>query len=406
MLDRGGHRSHTRFVANRRDRFREYMSRLDAAADPSLAIERGFYVPRKGRGNAEQIAGRLELRPGSTHLLVGGVGAGKTTQLLVARDRLHALGDTTAIYIDVSKHQDLRLLQPGVLLTLAGLEACARLDPGQEVQKSSEKAFRGWAHGYAFEGTPDYNDDTDAWVPGLVTPPSDDLEHKVALLKGALDKVRKALVARTPHVVLLIDSLDRLPRLEPFIGILEQDVAAISSLGIGLVLVGPIRAIHGLERLIAERFDYIYHQSFIDIRHDQVGRDFLLQVLRQRSPEELFPGPTGSLLTAFSGGVLRDLISLARQAVEEAYIDGSDTVAEHHVSTAADSFGRSLMLGLSQSEIAVLQQVRMHGSFVLTSEEHLALLATRRVLEYRDPELRYAVHPTIVPLLKQVAGET
>lgn len=392
-------------MANRRDKFRDYMSRLDAAADPRLAIERGFYVPRKGRGNSDQIAGRLELRPGSTHLLVGGVGAGKTTQLLVAQDRLNSLGDTSALYIDISQHQDLRKLQPGVLLTLAGLEACALLEPESEFRKDFERRFKDWATGY--EDYPDSGyPDSEFWVAGVLTPPASELQSDIAAMKESLSDVRRAIATKIPHLVLLIDSLDRLPRLEPFSRVLEQDVAAISALGIGLVLVSPIQAIHGLQRLIAERFDYIYHQSFIDPYVDTEGRDFLVRVLRQRSPQELLPDSVCRLLALSSGGVLRDLISLARQAVEEAYLDGSDTVSQSHVVTAEDAYGRSLMIGLSQQEIAVLQRVRTQGSFVLTSEEDLALLATRRVLEYRHPELRYVVHPTLVPLLKQLAGET
>jgi hypothetical protein len=403
VLDIGGTRSHTLRVANRRDRFREYMSRLDAAADPRLAIERGFYVPRPGRGNADQIAGRLELRPASTHLVVGGVGAGKTTQLLMARERLSSLGDTHAIYIDISRHQDLRKLQPGVLLTLAGLEACALLEPESDVRREEEGRFKNWAHGY--EGYPEAYEGPEFWVSGVVIPPAQDFEQNIVQMRGALEQVRMALSEKIPHLVLFIDSLDRLPRLEPFTGVLEQDVSAIASLGIGLVLVGPIQAIHGLQRLIADRFDYVYHQSFIDVQRDQAGRDFLLQVLRQRSPEEVLPQPSCQQLVSFSGGVLRDLINLARQSVEEAYLDGSDTVASNHVVTAADAYGRSLMIGLRQNEIEVLQRVRTQGSFVLTSEEDLALLATRRVLEYREAQLRYIVHPTLEPLLKQLAGE-
>jgi hypothetical protein len=405
VLDRAVSDFHTPRVANRRDRFREFMSRLDAAADPRLAIERGFYVSRPGRGNADQIVGRLELRPASTHLLVGGVGAGKTTQLLIARDRLNSLGDTCAIYIDVSRHQDLRKLQPGVLLTLAGLEVCALLDSENEVRKNAEKLFRGWAHGYEEYPTPDY-DGSEYWVPGVVTPPSDDLQFKTGLMKDALNDARRALVSKTPHLVLIIDSLDRLSWLEPFINVIEQDVVAISSLGIGLVLIGPIQAIHGIQRLIIERFDHVYHQTSVDVARDLEGRDFMLQVLRQRSPEELLPRVACEWLVAFSGGVLRDLISLARQAVEEAYLDGSDTVTTNHVLIAADAFGRSLMIGLRQSEIEVLQKVRTQGSFVMTSEDDLALLATRRVLEYREAGVRYVVHPTLEPLLKQLAGES
>lgn len=111
-------------------------------------------------------------------------------------------------------------------------------------------------------------------------------------------------------------------------------------------------------------------------------------------------------LVVLSGGVLRDLITLARQAVEEAYLDGSDTVTLDHVHIAADAFGRSLMIGLRQNEVEVLQKVRTQGSFLMTSEDDLALLATRRILEYREAGVHYAVHPTLAPLLKQLEGES
>jgi hypothetical protein len=64
------------------------------------------------------------------------------------------------------------------------------------------------------------------------------------------------------------------------------------------------------------------------------------------------------------------------------------------------------MQGLRVGEIEVLQRVRRHGTFVQTSEEDLALLMTRRVLEYRDSgSPRYAVHPTIEPLLRDLEGK-
>jgi ABC-type glutathione transport system ATPase component len=48
------------------------------------------------------------------------------------------------------------------------------------------------------------------------------------------------------------------------------------------------------------------------------------------------------------------------------------------------------------AELEVLQRVRTQGKFVHTSEDDLALLMTRRVLEYRSgAQPWYAVHPTI-----------
>ena len=100
---------------------------------------------------------------------------------------------------------------------------------------------------------------------------------------------------------------------------------------------------------------------------------------------------------------MRDLITLAQAAGEEAYLSGTDVIDEAHVEAAADAFGRKHLLGLGPDEIEVLQRVRTKGIFVQTSDKDLALLVTRRVLEYQNGRTRYGVHPTIRPLLEQLA---
>jgi hypothetical protein len=64
-------------------------------------------------------------------------------------------------------------------------------------------------------------------------------------------------------------------------------------------------------------------------------------------------------------------------------MDGSDVISLRQADTAIDSFGRTLMQGLRPADLEVLQRVRQKGSFEHTSEDELALLMTRRVLEYR-----------------------
>jgi hypothetical protein len=104
--------------------------------------------------------------------------------------------------------------------------------------------------------------------------------------------------------------------------------------------------------------------------------------------------------------VLRDLIALAQLACLETYLDGSELVGLYQAVSAIDSFGRKHMQGLRSKEIEVLQRVRTAGAFVQTSEDDLALLMTRRVLEYRiNARPHYAVHPTIAPFLAEMAGE-
>jgi hypothetical protein len=135
-------------MVSRRTRFREHMARLDAAADPYQAIERKLYVDRPGSA-AERIVRRLELKPASTHLLVGGIGCGKTTQLLIARDRLNDLGDTLAIYVDVSRRLDLAKAKPGSLLAVAGLAIGEQPVKNPDVPNHEQTLqwFRDWAMG-------------------------------------------------------------------------------------------------------------------------------------------------------------------------------------------------------------------------------------------------------------------
>jgi hypothetical protein len=200
----------------------------------------------------------------------------------------------------------------------------------------------------------------------------------------------------------LIDSLDRLTNLQDFASLIEQDVAAITATGVGVVVAGPIRAMYGLQRLIADRFDQFVSISAADLAHDKDALPFLVEVLRQRVPDEMMDAEVRLALAGWSGGVLRDLIHLGRLALEEAYVSGDERIAIQHVDRAADAFGRTLMIGLTRDDLELLQRVRSKGVFVETSEENLALLATRRVLEYRNTGVRYAVHPTIAPLLEQL----
>ena len=95
----------------------------------------------------------------------------------------------------------------------------------------------------------------------------------------------------------------------------------------------------------------------------------------------------------------RDLIALAKGALDEAYASGASAIGAEHVARAADTFGRSLMLGLSPSQLTTLQTLRSTGKFVQVSADDIALVATRRILVYDSPMTAFAVHPTIARLL-------
>lgn len=360
------------------------MGRFEPSADPRDAVERGFYVPRPGRSIAEQLAARFELKPSASHLVVGGVGSGKTTQLIVACDKLSAAGDVCAVYVDVSCHRDPAWIDDADLLAVVGLELAKRLQASERTREI-EAALRSFQRHLNDEFDP-RTDETTRWI------------------ARELRSIVRALGSHYPHVVVLADSLDRMSDLDRFSSIVQGAVAPLRSQGIGVVLVGPLTALYGIERVVLDRFDRVWHLPAVDVQNESEGHEFLRSVLRARDTNGLLTEGAAERLASLSGGVLRDLMTLTQVAGEEAYVDGAERVDVSYVETAADLFGRKHLVGVDSEQLALLQQVRTKGTFIQTSEKHLALLSTRRVLEYMNGKPRFAVHPTIEPLLAQIAG--
>ncbi len=399
-------------MSYRRERFRAYMARINGAADPATALAQGFYVAAASP-IADRITARMDLQPTSTHLVVGGVGSGKTTQLLVTRDQLcEQHPGALVMLLDLSQHVDLSALRPGALLASVGLMLSERAEPSETV-KQFQTSFRRWAHGYwldyhdlADEAIADSYDADMEYRAGVVTPPSSGLDDELATRRDQLQQFLTEAFPNRAGIFVLIDSLDRMSDLGRFRSAVEQDVAALASIGVGLVVVGPLRALYGMERELTERFDYLYRQPTVDVNSSEPGARFLFDVLRKRADSDILPDASCEQLVTSSGGVVRDLLRLAHQAGDEAYLDGADTISPQHVARAADAFGRTLMLGLTPDEVDKLHQLHATGSFVRTSPEDLALVVTRRILDYQDARGThyYAIHPTLVRLLQTKQG--
>lgn len=114
-------------MSERLQRFRKLMAAFEGTSNPQHAIERGYYVDLPNNPMAE-ITRRIEVRPASLHLLLGGIGSGKTTQLLLAQEHLNQLEGFNAIYVDVSLYTDISKIERGALIAIAGLEIIKFLD--------------------------------------------------------------------------------------------------------------------------------------------------------------------------------------------------------------------------------------------------------------------------------------
>jgi hypothetical protein len=390
---------------------------LNPAANPLDAIREGLVVPHPMRATADEIAARLELDPTSSHLLVGGIGSGKTTQLLLAGERLRAVGDVCAEYIDVGVDHDLGHLKPGTLVVVAGLalsRGCGG-SAGKTIHRA-RIAFLQWAHGYTrwIEAEPDWsNEDGDydsgdfypVHEPPLLSSPEAPLEASLAEKVEMLLTLTGEIRPPKSQLVLLFDALDRVSDLDAFAGVVEQDVRALLNAGIGVVLAGPLRSMFGSHRTIVDRFRHFYAETPVDVQRSSEARRFIRLILEKRDSEGMLTEAAREKVAAWSGGVLRDVITLAHGSVERAYLSGADEVAIAHVDAAADAFGRQLIFGLTSEEVALLQRARKTGTFVPTTEDELSLLVTRRVLEYAGVPAHFVVHPTIAPLLASIDSQ-
>ncbi len=371
---------------------------LDPSGEPADAMER-FYV-NQPRSVSARIAAELALAPASSHLLLGGVGSGKTTELLATERRIATVADVATFYLDVTKRHDIARMTPGAIIAQVGLELADLVEqvaPSPHAQAARDAALGSWQE--LDHEEPSYPDE---FVPGILVSPervAENVQRALLPLEGLLKVIR----SRVRHVVVLIDGLDRISDARAFEQLVGHDVKTLTALGVGVVLVGPLRAQYGLDRVLTQRFDSFHYQPWVDVTRDRDGHEFLAGVLARRSLEAFDLAAIEPLVVG-SGGVLRDLMSLAQSALVEAYMSGADRVFSQEVAAAIENFGRKHLQGLRPAELEVLQRVRARGTFVQTSEDDLALLMTRRVLEYRtEGQLRYAVHPTIEYLLEELA---
>jgi hypothetical protein len=145
--------------------FREQMAAFEGASNPQKAIEHGYYIQQPKQSLAHTITNRIALRPSSTrttemfegasniassHLLIGGIVSGKTTQLLVARDRINEIEDTHAHYVDVSLYTDISDLSTGMLIAIVGLVLCELTKDNEDLDLQQwREAIRKQAYGYS-----------------------------------------------------------------------------------------------------------------------------------------------------------------------------------------------------------------------------------------------------------------
>lgn len=397
----------------RREMFREYMRKLNPTAPARVAIESGLILEALHGSLYRTLAARADLDRASQQLLIGGIGSGKTTELLMAERWLRHQGQTLPLYIDISAETDLSGLNSGALLAGFGLHL-ARAFSDSSVKKSlpdeEQKPFENWQReikDFAFgktksywvpdepEWEPDFDEPGGHYVvqqiPGKLKPPFPALRRDIQAIHAPLEGFIKALQAHSFDVVAIFDGLDRLITPDKFWAVVHQDFRALRLMGVSVLAAAPLSVLYGTGRSISEHFDRVHHMPTLRADAD------LRSVLTHRGASELLGPDDVELVCAGSGGVLRDVVALARDAGEAAYVDGGDRILPDHVKAAIKQLGEAYLRGLGPEQIRVLRRLSKDQSFDVASDANIELMVTRRVLEYSAIDFR--IHPALKPLL-------
>jgi energy-coupling factor transporter ATP-binding protein EcfA2 len=388
-------------MENRLDFFRQQMAAFDGSADPSGAFKKGFYIEEPNQSATNQWFKRICLKPTSRNLVVGGIGSGKTTQLLKMKQLLEKT-DVYPHYIDVTKYEHPDEIQAGILNAIFGLELIDLLEPTQNrADVAIQRIIKRYAYGMADRHDipfPQQNSLSLDKPHGVLSPRNyhQSSEQINDALRILVNQFRKNF-SKEPFF--LIDGLDRVDSIEKFI----RSVSSVfDGVGIGYVIVGPIGILYSnFIDSIDSYFDYFEYRSAFDINNDIQARNFFAQILHSRSINGFLDEQASAQLISMSGGILRDLINLTQESIQEAYLADADGVEIQHVDRAIVSLGRSKLLGLYDDEQSILSRLDDPSTllFIPTSPQEIALLASGRILEYRYPKRHFSTHPVLRRLL-------
>jgi hypothetical protein len=203
-------------------------------------------------------------------------------------------------------------------------------------------------------------------------------------------------------LVWLFDGLDRIADPLEFDKIVEPLLLGLKDAGIGVAIVGPRRVVSGVDRLgAASRFDELHLMGPVNPASND-GFRFLAGVLIARKVDEVVPNEHLKTLIDFSGGAIRLLLQLVREAIKETWVSNAQALGANQVAVAVDKIGRSLLLGLTDRELMLLKSLLETGSFAARTDDDAALVLTNRVLEYRDVSglSRHVVHPCLISFIR------
>jgi len=366
------------------------------------------------------FANTAELTRGSQMALVGGIGSGKTTELRLTEKVLNRHSDAVNVLVDLADYTDLNEISTGAILASAGMRLYSRVrlrlkKAGTELPeavKAANRTLRELAFGKTnwvrqppepYDYEPDYEESyVPVKVPGVMKLRFPALRREVAEILDQFVRIASPLLDDEAQITLLVDGLDRLIKPELFREFAEQDLQALKGTKVSVIIVAPLLLWYDKSRFLQDYFDLVKHipAAAADPQHS----DFLRQILERRGARDLIDGAEITTIAKYSGGVLRDLLTLARSSAEYAYRDDEDRISRRHVNAAIKQLGNRYLVGLGNTHKRLLRRLSDDGGFPIENSTAKELLVNRQVLEYfSGGRESFVVHPALAKVLPKPA---
>jgi hypothetical protein len=361
--------------------------------DPARALRVGRYVaPPRGVSGAT-LARHFGLDPVARLLLLGAIGVGKSTALLVAADALSSDGVAVVQYVDAPLYQSMEVPRPGLLLRLAGLLTLRHRMASGPLNAVTRVDVAVLHAGLSPDPKADLVDPTFLETAGEL--PSPDIRE----LEAIVERLGAGVPGWSARPrVLLIDGID-LTDEGASLDALVDDLDALRRLGFGVCIVGSIGWRYTLSPALLERFDRLLSWTPPTPEVDAADHAFLRAVLERRVGASTLAPAVVEQIVMTSGGVMRDLLALARRAVIEAHLDSRLSVEPEHVVRAVAELGYERQLSLNAAALEVAR--RFLDDSTPARGDHVADLLRRAILLPIDAnQQRFRVHPALAPFLR------
>ena len=248
-------------------------------------------------------------------------------------------------------------------------------------------------------------------------------EKKFSDLVGKIDRLAAAIQIKTKKpVIVIIDDLDKLDL--PLVGKIYRDnIKALFSPQIRIVFTIPVSAIQEPQVMGSLNSEGVVRPHLFpvakffpkDDRHNPEvepiakNLNIFLEVLDKRIPKGLIESQTARAMVLKSGGVMRELVRIARECCTECMVqieiepDREDIAIDREILNAAlqnlrHDFTRQIGSSLYDLLVQIYETSDVDDS---SNEGFVKLLHGLMVLEYMNASLWYDVHPIVVDLLKQ-----